>query len=150
MAERVLIVAVLAGIVVIAWRIVAHRGLRRHARDGAVIEGLLLGRPAILYFTAPGCVPCETIQKPALDRLRETYDGRLQILEVDATARPRLADAWGVLAVPTVFVIDASGRPRRVHHGPVRAGVLARQLEEIGGLGGLPPHPPPLSPKGRG
>ena len=149
MLERILIVALLAGIAVIAWRIVARRGLRRQARSGAVIDGFLPGRPAVLYFTAPGCTPCETIQKPALDQLRAIYDGALQILEVDASTRPRLADAWGVLAVPTVFLIDASGRPRRVHHGPVRADVLARQLEEIDGLSGRPPHPPPLSPPGR-
>ncbi len=150
MLQRILIVALLAGVAVIAWRMAARRGLRRQVRTGAVIDGLVFGRPAILYFTAPGCAPCETIQKPALDQLRERYDGGLQILEVDASARPNLADAWGVLAVPTVFLIDASGRPRRVHHGPVRAEVLARQLEEIGGLGGLPPHSPPLSPLGRG
>ena len=134
MVERILVVVLLAGAAVIAWRLVARRALRRRTRDGAVIDGLLPGRPAILYFTAPGCAPCETIQKPALEQLRQRFDGGLQILEVDASVKPRLADAWGVLAVPTVFLIDASGRPRRVHHGPVRAEVLTRQLEEIGDL----------------
>ena len=131
MVERLLVVFVLVALAAIAWRLIARRGLRH---QGAIIDGLRPGLPAILYFTAPGCGACETIQRPALDQLRERYDGGLQILEVDASAKPRLADAWGVLAVPTVFVIDAAGRPRRVHHGPVRAGVLARQLEEIGEL----------------
>jgi hypothetical protein len=58
----------------------------------------------------------------------------LQIFEIDATAQPRLADAWGVLSVPTTFLIDAAGRPRRVNHGAVRAGALMAQLVAIGAL----------------
>jgi thioredoxin-like negative regulator of GroEL len=129
--ERILLVLALVLIAAVAWRLISRRAIRRKP---GIVEGLWPGRPAILYFTTPGCAPCETIQRPALDELRERYDGGLQIVEIDASAQPRLADAWGVLTVPTVFVIDAAGRPRRVHHGPVRADVLARQLEEVGGL----------------
>lgn len=94
--------------------------------------GYQAGMPAILYFTSPGCVPCITIQRPALTRLLAAFGGRLQVLEVDATLHPRLADAWGVLTVPTTFIIDSQGRPRGVNHGAARADRLAAQLAALG------------------
>jgi thiol-disulfide isomerase/thioredoxin len=100
--------------------------------------GYHAGKPTILYFTSPGCVPCITIQRPALARLLAAFGSRLQVLEVDATEHPRLADAWGVLSVPTTFIIDAQGRPRGVNHGATRADKLASQLAA---LGEIPPIP---------
>jgi hypothetical protein len=38
----------------------------------------------------------------------------LHIVEIDATVRPDLADQWGVLSIPTTFIIDASGQRRQV------------------------------------
>jgi hypothetical protein len=72
------------------------------------------------------------VQRPALRDLSQAFGERLQIFEIDATLQPRLADAWGVLSVPTTFLIDAHGRPRRVNHGPTRAGPLADQLASLG------------------
>ncbi len=138
MAERLLIaLALIVGAIVLA-RLTSQAFLEWRARRGLMVPGFRLGRAAILYFTAPGCSPCETVQKPALRALSEAYGDGLQIFEIDATARPRLADAWGVLSVPTTFLIDAQGRPRRVNHGPVRAGQLIRQLV---GVGELPKQP---------
>ncbi len=100
--------------------------------------GYQAGKPAILYFTSPGCVPCITIQRPALTHLLAAFGSRLQVLEVDATEHPRLADAWGVLSVPTTFIIDARGRPRGVNHGATRADRLASQLAALGELPAMP------------
>ena len=134
MAERLLIaLALVVGAVVFA-RVGSRLLLEWRARRGLMIPGYRLGRVAILYFTAPGCLPCETIQKPALRSLATAYGDGLQIFSIDATLTPGLADAWGVLSVPTTFLIDAEGRPRRVNHGPVRAGELIRQLVAVGAL----------------
>jgi hypothetical protein len=59
--------------------------------------------------------------------------GLIQVIEVDAAAQPELADYWGVLSVPTTFIIDARGRPRRVNHGVASAEKLERQIEEVDG-----------------
>lgn len=145
MLERILVVLLVATVSLAAWRLLSRRWLR--ARDPGSVEavGYRPGRPAILYFTSPGCLPCEAVQKPELERLRQTFDGALQILAIDASAQPRLADAWGVLAVPTTFLIDARGRPRRVNHGPVRERELLAQLAAIGvaprGLQSTSPEP---------
>ena len=51
--------------------------------------------------------------------------------------RPTVADHWGVLSVPTTFIIDPQGQPRRVNHGLTSRSKLAVQLAEF-----LPPQPP--------
>jgi thiol-disulfide isomerase/thioredoxin len=127
----------LVAILIIAAGVVLHRFanralLARRAGDGLGLPGYRPGSPAILYFTMPGCEPCENIQAPELARLQDLRPGWLQVVEVDAVRNPALADRWGVLGVPTTFVIDSQGRPRRVNHGVVRRSGLLAQLAEIG------------------
>ncbi len=108
-----------------------RRLLSRQEGKALRLIGYTRGRPAILYFTSPHCAPCQVIQRPALDRLVEMSGGRLQVIEVNALERSHLADEWGVLSLPTTFLIDADGRPRGVNHGPVREGKLIQQLRRI-------------------
>jgi thioredoxin-like negative regulator of GroEL len=110
--------------------------LRRRAKGGSKSFGLELeeGVPAILYFTTPDCAPCRTVQGPAIEELHEQFGERLQIVKVDASERTDLADYWGVLSVPTTFIIDAHGRPRHVNNGVTLAVRLRQQLREFAGL----------------
>ncbi len=94
------------------------------------------GRPAIVYFTTPECGPCRTMQRPAIERLRGDLADTFQVLEVDASQRPSVADHWGVLSVPTTFIIDTLGQPRHVNHGVAGAEKLRRQLEPLYSEGG--------------
>jgi thioredoxin 1 len=98
------------------------------------LETRRVGVPAILYFTTPDCVPCRTQQIPALESLVAQYGERIQIIRIDALEHPRIADYWGVLSVPTTFVVDADGQPRRVNHGVASAAKLRQQFREIGAL----------------
>ncbi len=111
-----------------------NRALLRRARRAELgLESLKPGIPAILYFTTPDCAPCKTVQRPALDELRALLGDGLQVIEVDAAAEHQLADYWGVLSVPTTFIIDSRGRPRHVNLGATRAAQLLRQLEQAEG-----------------
>ncbi len=94
------------------------------------LEVIRPGKPAILYFTTPDCAPCKTIQRPALRAVQGRMGDRLQVIEVNAYEQPGLAKEWGVLSVPTTFIIDSSGRPRHVNHGVTPANKLLEQLEE--------------------
>ncbi len=89
------------------------------------------GKPAILYFTTPDCAPCRTVQRPALRAVQGRMGDRLQVIEVNAYEQPGLAKEWGVLSVPTTFIIDASGRPRHVNHGVTPADRLIEQINKF-------------------
>ncbi len=118
-----------------AYLAVTRLQLRRAGRAAAGAPGLETlepGKPAILYFTAPGCVPCRTVQVPALEKLQAELADGLQVIKLDATRRLDAANFWGVLSVPTTFVLDRRGRARRVNHGVAGADKLRGQLQDIG------------------
>ena len=129
--ERVLwalaIAGMLAGVYWLVNRVIISRA--RGKRLG--LETIQLGVPAILYFTTPTCAPCRTVQRPALSRLVEQKGEAVQVIEIDASAEPELANYWGVLSVPTTFIIDSKGRPRRVNHGIASSQKLGRQIDEV-------------------
>ncbi len=134
MPERILIAAIIIALgAALYWtwaRAQLWRVRRTHAQTPG-LETLDRGHPAILYFTAPDCVPCRTVQIPALEKLQAEF-GKLQVIKIDASETPSIADYWGVLSVPTTFIIDSQGRPRRVNHGVASAAKLRQQLQEIG------------------
>jgi thiol-disulfide isomerase/thioredoxin len=128
---RALWAVLIASTVLILYRM-ANRVIVARARGRRLgLENLRPGVPAILYFTTPGCVPCKTVQRPALARLQEVLGHSIQVIEVDAAAQPELADYWGVLSVPTTFIIDTRGQARRVNHGVASAEKLEKQIEDI-------------------
>ena len=90
-----------------------------------------LGTPVLLYFTTPTCVPCKTVQRPAIQRVSQQIGSRVRVLEIDASQQPELASQWGVMSVPTTFLIDAQGRPRHVNHGVALAEKLMKQIADI-------------------
>ena len=89
------------------------------------------GRPAVLYFTTPDCVTCKAFQRPQLNRFSGMLGEQVQVVEIDAQSKPDLAGRWGVLSVPTTFVLDAAGKPRHVNHGAVSAEKLAAQIQSL-------------------
>jgi thiol-disulfide isomerase/thioredoxin len=87
------------------------------------------GKPTIVYFTTPTCAPCKTIQRPAIQALKNRLGENLRVIEIDASKQPRLAKEWGVISVPTTYVFDADGKPRYVNHGVTTSVKLIQQLE---------------------
>ena len=118
------------------YRLTNHIILRRAQKNAGAAQdfGLPLERkgiPAILYFTSPDCGPCRTIQRPALRRLQDRLGDRLQVIEVNTQEQPDLASRWGVLSVPTTFIIDQHGQLRHVNHGATRVEKLLQQLNQL-------------------
>jgi thiol-disulfide isomerase/thioredoxin len=95
------------------------------------LETLTPGIPAILYFTTPDCVPCKTFQRPQLEKLQNHMGEDLQVIEIDATERPDLANYWGVLSVPTTFIIDSKGEARGMNFGSADAERLYQQICDV-------------------
>jgi thiol-disulfide isomerase/thioredoxin len=131
MFGRLFVAAIISGLGVgtflLANRLILSRATSKVKRFAAYQSG----HPAIVYFTTPTCAPCKTIQRPAIEKLKKKLGEQLQVFEVDASAEPELAQDWGVLSVPTTFVIDSEGTPRHVNHGVATAEKLTYQLEDF-------------------
>ena len=134
--ENALLVRMLWSVAIIAaglslyW--LANRLILARARK--VVTGLKRARPnspVLLYFTTPTCAPCKTIQRPAIQSVKERLGERLQIIEIDAAAQPEIASRWGVMSVPTIFLINSSGQPRHVNHGVTDAEKLLKQYDNL-------------------
>lgn len=135
MMERLLMLAALAVIGVVAYRIGVGLQLRRVRQARALdpldplLDGLRPDVPTIVYFTTPGCIPCQTMQRPALQRLAQQLADTVQIVEVDASRDPEAAQRWGVMSAPTTFVLDRHFQPRTVNNGAADEHLLRRQID---------------------
>ncbi|MEE8482484.1 MAG: thioredoxin family protein [Acidiferrobacterales bacterium] len=132
MIERLLITVVLIVLGALAYWSWTRYQLGSIKPNAPGLESRRRGVPSILYFTAPGCAPCRTVQRPALQSLEAQYDDQLQVITVDAMEQTEIANHWRVVSVPTTFVLDSSGAPQAVNMGVARTDKLQRQLANIG------------------
>ena len=139
MIARLGIVAVIVVVGIAAYqmgtRIQLSKAMRK-LRDDSVANQTLLsqlrsGVPGIIYFWSPDCPPCLSIQKPTLEQLQlEFGEDGLQVVAINVYDQPQVASEWGVLSLPTTFVVDTAGSPRRVNNGVARVDKLRRQIVE--------------------
>jgi thioredoxin 1 len=128
---RLLMAMGFAGAGYLAYRWFNQRILAWAGSKTPELPGVRQGAPILLYFTTPTCAPCKTVQRPAIQRLSERLGDCLQVIEIDASSQPEMASHWGVISVPTTFVIDEKGQPRYVNHGVANLEKLLKQLEPI-------------------
>lgn len=89
------------------------------------------GKKTILYFTTPDCVHCRTTQRPALSRLQELLGDEVDVVEVNAYENHQMAKEWGVLSIPTIFILNKNGTPLLVNYGVTSAEKLYNQLQNV-------------------
>jgi thioredoxin-like negative regulator of GroEL len=89
------------------------------------------GHPSIVYFTSPDCAPCKTVQRPAILRLKQALGEQFDLVEINTYEQPDLARQWGVMSVPTTFILDRQGKPLHVNHGVTRAEKLLKQIQSV-------------------
>jgi thiol-disulfide isomerase/thioredoxin len=122
---------VIIGLGAFAYWLVNQRLLVRARNNLFTLFNTLPNKPVLVYFTTPDCAPCKTIQRPAINRVSNVLGGSLEVVEIDATERPDLAKVWGVMSVPTTFVLDARGEARYVNNGVARAEKLLEQIQTL-------------------
>ncbi len=109
----------------LAWR---QRGARRAgAADLVTAYDATHAGALVLAFTTPDCVPCKTVQRPALEVLERQFPGRIVTGEIDALDAPALARRFGILTMPSTVVIGPNGEVRAINHGTATADRLAEQ-----------------------
>ena len=114
-----------------AYWLLSQRLLSRAKNNLTSLLNPLPNKPVIVYFTTPDCAPCKTVQRPALEKLMALLGEKLHVVEIDATERPDLAKTWGVMSVPTTFLLDSHGKARYVNNGVTRAEKLMEQLQTL-------------------
>jgi len=126
--DRLLAFSLVAAVLAVSWAGLAWRSWRFRRRPAADL--LVDSRPLVLAFSTPDCVPCKTIQKPALEELQRRYQDRVNIREVDALTQPELAGRFGILTVPSTVVVGATGVVLAINHGAADWEKLAQFLPE--------------------
>jgi thiol-disulfide isomerase/thioredoxin len=136
MLVRIGIALLIIGVSLAAYMLGTHWQMKRvvqQQQGKGILTEIQNGIPAIIYFWSDGCVPCKVVQSPALKQLyAKLGPDSIQVIEIDALRNPEIADAWGVLGLPTTFIVDAAGQPRHVNHGVARIEQLERQLTALG------------------
>jgi thioredoxin 1 len=129
MIERLVIVLLLGILGLLAYQGVL-RGQKRRAKTASQeMKSLEFNIPTIVYFTTPSCGPCILQQTPILKQLQaDLGEDQLRLIKIDAQAEPETAAQWGVLSVPTVFILDDAGEPRQVFNGVVGIDRLKQEL----------------------
>jgi len=138
MLERLVLLVALAGLIfavvvlVRAWALARRRRLLAQP-SGRLWTSLGLepdGRATLVAFSTPSCAACHTAQTPAL-RLVEHEVGaaNLRVVSVDAAREPTLAQAFGILTVPSTVVLASSGQVLAINHGFAPSEKLTAQLQ---------------------
>jgi len=122
---------VIIGLGAFAYWSINQRLLVRASNNVFTLFKKLPNKPVLVYFTTPDCTPCKTVQRPAIDRVSDLLGEKLEVVEIDATERPDLAKVWGVMSVPTTFLLDARGEARFVNNGVARAEKLLEQIQNL-------------------
>jgi thiol-disulfide isomerase/thioredoxin len=86
------------------------------------------GAFTLVYFTTSSCVPCKTVQRPEIAKLESILDNKIQVIEIDATEHPDMANRWGVMSVPTTYLINPQGKLLHINHGIKLARHLLMQI----------------------
>jgi thiol-disulfide isomerase/thioredoxin len=139
MADVVMRLALLLGVIVLLWLMV---WVVRHfvewqrqavlalpaTNDGLTTEGASI---RILAFSTPDCRQCHTMQAPALERLVTTYGEKIHVEKVDAVQEPVLAQQYRVMTVPSTVVLDTRGQVQAVNYGFAPTKRLAEQIDAL-------------------
>lgn len=129
MVERLAIILFVLIVAAIAMGLVRRRGIQR-AQNAIQRLGITPGILTVVYFWSPRCHLCRNAQKPILERIVEEYGEKyLRLISYNADESSDIAKAWGVMSIPTTFVIDQSGEVLFVNIGLATDGVLHRQLK---------------------
>lgn len=65
-------------------------------------EVLLSDTPVAVDFHAQWCGPCKMLS-PLLDKLSESFEGKVKIVKVDVDQEPELAGRFRIRGVPTML-----------------------------------------------
>lgn len=97
--------------------------------DGEIGEAIKSNQKIMIYFYTPTCSACK-IQTSAIDSLERTLSEKIRVFKVDASKNLDIASKVGVMAVPSVVIIE-NGKVKEFFVGYKSESVLRKSLEEL-------------------
>ncbi len=86
------------------------------ALDDSLNKAKAEGRLVMLELGSVGCIPCEQM-KPVMQKLRDTYPGKLDVIFVDVRKDHETARRFNVHIIPVQVFLDRTGKEFHRHMG---------------------------------
>ena len=84
--------------------------------DAVLNKAKAEGKIVMLELGSVGCIPCEQM-KPVMQKLRDTYQGKLDVIFVDVKKDHETAHRFNVHIIPVQVFLDKTGKEIHRHMG---------------------------------
>lgn len=99
--------------------------------DGMLNKAKAEGKIVMLELGSVGCLPCEQM-KPVMQKLRDSYQGKLEVIFIDVKKDNDTARRFGVYMIPVQVFLDAHGKEFHRHVGFYAYEEIAPVLKKAG------------------
>jgi thioredoxin 1 len=99
--------------------------------DAVLSKAKAEGKIVMLELGSVGCIPCEQM-KAVMQKLRETYTGKLEVVFIDVRQDNKAGRRFGVHIIPTQVFLDTQGREFHRHIGFYAYEEIAPVLKKAG------------------
>ena len=89
------------------------------------------GKIVMLELGSVGCIPCEQM-KPVMQKLRDTYQGKLEVIFIDVRVDNKTGRRFGANMIPTQVFLDKTGREFHRHVGFYSYEEIGAMLKKTG------------------
>ena len=103
--------------------------LNRDNYEGEVFQSK---EPVLVDFWGPQCRPCLALM-PAVERLEETYAGRIKVAKVNAAENRMLCARLRVLGLPTYLVYKDGNEVNRLTGDDITEADLIEAINAVAG-----------------
>ncbi len=84
--------------------------------DAVLNKAKAEGKIVMLELGSVGCIPCEQM-KPVMQKLRDSYHGKLEVIFVDVRKDHETARRFNVHIIPVQVFLDGTGKEIHRHMG---------------------------------
>ena len=117
MPERIVLVLALAALVFVAvvavraWNRRKTSAIQRQVPAWNTLRAQPDGRPTLIAFSTPSCAACHRAQAPAIAVAEQRIGAdQVRVIKIDAATQPEVAQAFGVMTVPSTVVVASGGQ----------------------------------------